>query len=105
MDNLCLMEGPSLKLCDSFTAGFLRAQQLALEQLDPGHPLEDKILNLEFPKTMGVSPEIEAKVLEKRGDAFDVLQFIREHDPDLLARWETGQTSEVVGGDNVRGAP
>ena len=104
VENFCLMEGPSLKLCDSFTAGFLRAQQLALEQLEPGHPLEDKILNLEFPKTMGVSPEMEAKILERRGDAFAVLQFIKEQDPDILARWEPGQTSGATGDDGAEGA-
>ena len=42
---------------------------------------------------MGVTPELEANILEKRGDVLAILQLIREEDPDLLAKWEKGQPS------------
>ena len=50
-----------------------------------------------------MSPDIEAKILEKRGDAFAILQFIRGQDPDLLAKWETGQASEAGDDDSAGG--
>ena len=96
VEKFCSMEGPFVKICDSFVAGFLRAQELALQQ-------PDKVSSLELPKDMGVSPDLEAKILEKKGDAFAILQLIREEEPDLLARWETGQAPEFGGEDNVGG--
>ena len=97
VERFCSMEGPFVKICDSFMAGFLRAQELALQQ-------PDNIADLYLPKDMGVALELEAKILEKRGDAFAILQLIREEDPDLLAKWETCQASEVGGEDDARGA-
>ena len=73
-----------MKICDSFVAGFLRAQELALQQ-------PDRVADLELPKDMGVSLDLKARILKKRGDAIAILQLIREGDPDLLAKWETGQ--------------
>ena len=52
---------------------------------------------------MGVSPDLEAKILEKRGDPFAILQLIRDEDADLLAKWETGQASEFGGEDDAWG--
>ena len=52
---------------------------------------------------MGVAPDLEAKILEKRGDAFAILKLSREEDPDLLAKWEIGQASDFGGEDDAGG--
>ena len=49
---------------------------------------------------MGVTRELEAKILEKRDDVFTILQLIREEDTDLLAKWETDQPSPSGAGDD-----
>ena len=77
-------------------AGFLKAQELALQQ-------PDKVSQLELPSDMGVSPDLEAKILEKWGDAFAILQLIREENPDLLAKWETSQAFELGDEDDAGG--
>ena len=66
VEKFCSMEGPLEKICDSFVAGFLMAQELALQQ-------PKNIAGLELPKHMGVAPNLEAKILENRGDAFAIL--------------------------------
>ena len=47
--------------------------------------------------------EIEDLQTKKRGDAFAILQLIREDDPDLLAKWETTQAPELGGEDDAGG--
>ena len=96
VEKFCSMEGPLVKICDPFVAGFLRAQEVALQQ-------PDKVAQLEPPSDKGVSPDLEARILEKRGDAFAILQLIREEDPDLLARWDTGHAPEFGGEDDAGG--
>ena len=98
MENFCSQGGPFVKVCDAYVAGFFNAQDFALEQ-------PDYIKGIELLKEMGVTPELEAKILEKKGDVFAILQLIREEDHDLLAKYETGQLSPSgAGDDHVRGS-
>ena len=60
----------------------------------------DNLEGIELPTEMGVTPEIEDKILEKRGDVLAILQLIREEEPDLLAKWETGQPSSFGADDS-----
>ena len=52
---------------------------------------------------MGVTLKLEAKILEKRGDVFAILQLIKEEDPDILAKWETCQPSPSGADDDPAG--
>lgn len=79
-------------------AGFYKAPDLALDQLD-------NLKGIKLPKDMGVTLELEAKILEKRGDVLSIIQLIREEDPDLLEKWEAGLPSPSrADGDSAGGA-
>ena len=78
--------GHFAKIYDPYVAGFYKARDLALDQ-------PDNLEGIELPKEMCVTPELEAKILEKRGDVLAILQLIREEGPGLLAKWDMGQPS------------
>ena len=91
VEDFCAQGGPLVKVSDAFVAGFFKCQELALQQ-------PDNLEGLELPSDMGVTPELEARILEKRGDVLAILQLIREEEPDLLEKWETGKPSPGDGG-------
>ena len=99
MENFCSQGGHFRKICDAYIVSFFKAQDLVLEHL----PIEqkDNVKGIELPKEMGVTPELEAKILEKWGDFFAILQLIREEDPNLLAKWEAGQSSPAGADDGA----
>lgn len=47
-------------------------------------------MDIDIPAKLDITSELEAKIAEKRPDAFAILQLIRAEDPDVLAKWETG---------------
>ena len=93
VENFCAHGGHFAKICDAYVVGFYKALNLALDQFD-------NLEGVEFPKEMGVTPELEAKILKKKGNVLAILQLIREEDPDLLAKWEIGQLSSSEADDS-----
>ena len=98
MENFCGQERSLVKISDSYVAGFLKVQELALK-----HP--NNILDIDIPVEMDMGPELEAKIAEKMGDVLAILQLIKKEDPDILAKWETGLSSPSgVGAEDDGGA-
>ena len=92
VESLCAQGGHFAKISNAYVAGFFKPRDLAMDQ-------PNNIEGIELPTDMGVTPELEAKILEKRGDILAILQLIREEEPDLLEKWETGQPSPSRAGD------
>lgn len=86
VEDFCNAEGPLQKISDSFIAGFYTCKETALQ-----HP--DGIADLEVPSEIDVAPELEVKISEKRGDSLAILQLLRAEEPDIQAKWETGDPS------------
>ncbi|KAM7490485.1 hypothetical protein LguiA_033406 [Lonicera macranthoides] len=57
---------------------------------------------------MGVTSELEAKILEKRAYVLAIIQLIKEEEPSLLEKWEIGKPSpfrdDANGDDCFRGS-
>ncbi|KAM7470400.1 hypothetical protein LguiA_008583 [Lonicera macranthoides] len=88
IENFCTQEGPLMKISDAFISGFFKYQELALQQ-------PDNLEGIELLADMGATPELEARILEKRGDVLAILQLIREEEPDLLKVWEARKPSSL----------
>ena len=59
MENFYSQEGPLMKISNSYVAGFLKAQKLALKQ-------PDNIMGINIPVEMDMGLELKAKIAEKR---------------------------------------
>lgn len=79
MENFCTQGGPFAKISDVYVAAFFKFQELTLNQ-------SNNIKGVELPIDMGVTPELEVKILEKSDDVISILQPIREEEPDLLEK-------------------
>ncbi|KAM7513687.1 hypothetical protein LguiA_003270 [Lonicera macranthoides] len=55
--------------------------------------LHEELEDLEVPSEIDVTPNLEAKIVEKMGDALAVLQLIRAEELDVLTKWDTGEPS------------
>ncbi|KAM7471634.1 hypothetical protein LguiA_009817 [Lonicera macranthoides] len=59
VESFCAQEAPLAKINNAYVVGFFKCQKLALQQLG-------NLEGLELPSDAGVTPELEAKILEKR---------------------------------------
>ncbi|KAM7497430.1 hypothetical protein LguiA_021844 [Lonicera macranthoides] len=50
-------------------------------------------IGVQVPSEIEVTPKLESKIDERRGDALAVLQLIRAEEPNVLTKWETGESS------------
>lgn len=75
-----------MKICDSYVVSFYKCKELVLQQ-------PKDIAGVEVPTEPEVILELEAKMAERRPDAFAIVQLIRAEDPDVLAKWEIGLPS------------
>ncbi|KAM7506983.1 hypothetical protein LguiA_017436 [Lonicera macranthoides] len=72
----------------------VRCKELAMQQ-------PEELDELEAPSEINVTPELEAKIAEKRSDALAVLHLIRAEEPDVLTKWETSESSPSQAGDGA----
>ena len=75
MEDFCDREGPFVRICDSYVVDFCKCKELALKQ-------PEDIMGVEVLTELDVTLELEAKIFEKRPDAFAILQLIRAEDPN-----------------------
>lgn len=71
IEKLCAQGALFANIGNMYVAGFLKCQELAQQQ-------PNNFEGIELPIAMGLTPELEARILEKRGDVFAILQLIRE---------------------------
>ncbi|KAM7462124.1 hypothetical protein LguiA_030245 [Lonicera macranthoides] len=65
VEDFCSSEGPLLRISDSFVTGFYKYKELALQR-------PEELEELEAPSEIGVTPQLETKIAEKRSDAFAI---------------------------------
>ena len=82
-------EGPFVRICDSYVVGFYKCKEVVLQQ-------SKYIMGVEVPIELDVAPELESKIVEKRPDAFAILQLVKAEDPNVLAKWETGLPTLLI---------